>query len=234
MTHSNIAIVIPAFNEEESIGLVLKDIPPEFKATTVVVDNNSTDKTSEVIKNLGFSTVFEERPGYGSACLAGIQFVKENFNVDTYVFLDGDYSDYPEDIYKLLKKMETENLDFVIGSRNLGQAEKGSLYLQARFGNWLATTLLNVFKGCQYTDLGPFRAIRAKSYDLLQMQDTNYGWTMEMQIKGANKKLKASEVSMRYRKRIGTSKISGTLSGSFKAGYKILYTFFKYAWFSRN
>lgn len=234
MIKNDIAIIIPAFNEEQSIGLVLKSIPDEFRGRTVVVDNNSNDETSQVTRDLGIATVFESRPGYGSACLAGVNYANENFKPKTYVFLDGDFSDYPSDIYKILDKMKTENLDLVIGSRNLGEAEKGSLYLQARFGNWLATTLLNIFKGCNYTDLGPFRAIKASSYNRLQMRDTNYGWTMEMQIKSANKKFKTGEVSVRYRKRIGTSKISGTLSGSFKAGYKILYTFFKYAWFSKN
>lgn len=228
-----IAIVIPAYNEKDSIGSVLSAIPSEFKSQTVVVNNNSTDDTFEIVNNLGFSVITEKRPGYGSACLAGVAFAKRNFKFDTLVFLDGDFSDFPEDIYKLIQKQIDTNADLVIGSRNLGEAEHGSLMPQAKFGNWLATTLMNLFTGSEFTDLGPFRLIKRSAYDLIAMKDTNYGWTMEMQIKAMKIGLKCSEVSVRYRKRIGISKISGTVKGSFLAGYKILLTLFKYNFFAK-
>lgn len=223
-----IAIVIPAYNEENSIGMVLKAIPKEFASQVVVANNNSTDKTAQIVKDLGFSIVDEQRPGYGSACLKGVAFAEENFSFDTLVFLDGDYSDYPAEIYKHIEKLKTTNADLIIGSRNLGQAEPGALLPQARFGNWLATSLMNLFTGSNFTDLGPFRLIKKSAYDAIRMQDTNFGWTMEMQIKAVKLGLHCEEISVSYRKRVGESKISGTVKGSVLAGYKILYTLFKY------
>jgi len=228
-----IAIVIPAYNEEKSIVHVLKDIPNEYKSQTVVVDNGSTDNTYKIVKSMNISIVKESRPGYGSACLAGVAFAKNNFKFDTIVFLDGDYSDFPQDIHRLVEQQKNTGADLVIGSRNLGEAEEGSLMPQARFGNWLATTLMNLFTGSKFTDLGPFRLISRSAYDLLNMQDTNFGWTMEMQIKAMKQGLKCTETSMRYRKRIGVSKISGTIKGSVLAGYKILLTLFRYNFFNK-
>ena len=222
-------IIIPAFNEQESIGHVLSDIPREYADNIIVVNNGSKDNTAEVAANNGAVVINEPRMGYGSACLAGVSYALENIKPDVLVFLDADYSDFPQDIHKILGKLTEENLEMVIGSRNLGEAEPGSLYLQAKFGNWLATFLLRLFTGYKFTDLGPFRAITVEAYGKLNMVDTNFGWTMEMQIKASKLKMRTGEVSVRYRKRIGISKISGTITGSFKAGYKILYILFKYA-----
>ena len=227
-----VAIIIPAYNEEGSIQNVLSHIPSEFHSQTVVVNNNSSDKTQDVTLSLGFSCVNEPRPGYGSACLKGYQYAQDNFNFDTLVYMDADFSDYQMDIYRLIQEAETTNAELVIGSRALGEAEKGSMTPQQLFGNWLATTLMRIITGARFTDLGPFRLIRRDAYERLNMCDTNYGWTMEMQIKTALAKLSFSEVSVRYRKRIGTSKISGTLKGTILAGYKILFTLFKYSFFS--
>lgn len=223
-----IAIVIPAYNEENSIGMVLSAIPKEFASQVVVANNNSSDNTAQIVKDLGFYVVDESRPGYGSACLKGVEFAEKNFSFDTLVFLDGDYSDYPSEIYKHIEKLKVANADLVIGSRNLGQAEAGALLPQARFGNWLATSLMNLFTGSKFTDLGPFRLIKKSAYDAIKMQDTNFGWTMEMQIKAVKLGLHCEEVSVSYRKRVGESKISGTVKGSVLAGYKILYTLFRY------
>lgn len=223
-----IAIVIPAQNEEDSITQVLNEIPQEFRSQTVVVDNNSTDSTASKVQALGVAVIEESRPGYGSACLKGVSYAEKYFQFDTLVFLDGDYSDFPVDIYRLVKKAKQDNLDLVIGSRNLGEAELGSMVPQARFGNWLATTLMNLFTGSKFTDLGPFRLIKKAAYDRLAMVDTNFGWTMEMQIKAIKLSLNCGEVSVRYKKRIGVSKISGTIKGSVLAGYKILFTLFRY------
>ncbi len=223
-----VAIVIPAYNEENSIGLVLNSIPDKFKSQVVVVNNNSSDNTAQVVSDLGFSVISETRPGYGSACLKGVDFAEKNFKFDTLVFLDGDFSDFPSDIYRHIEKQKLTGADVVIGSRNLGEAEPGSLLPQAKFGNWLATSLMNLFTGSKFTDLGPFRLVKKTAYDKMNMQDTNFGWTMELQIKAVKLGLHCEEVSVRYRKRVGESKISGTIKGSVLAGYKILYTLFKY------
>ncbi len=228
-----IAIVIPAYNEQDSIGLVLNNIPKEFLSQTVVVDNGSTDNTVKVVKDLGVHVTSEARPGYGSACLAGVAYAKQTFEFNTLVFLDGDFSDYPEDIHRLIQKQRQTGSDLVIGSRNLGEAEPGALLPQAVFGNWLATTLMNLFTGSRFTDLGPFRLISRTAYDRIAMQDTNFGWTMEMQIKAMKLGLVCDEVSVRYRKRVGVSKISGTVKGSVLAGYKILLTLFRYNFFQK-
>ncbi len=224
-----IAIIIPAHNEEKSIGSVLNHLPKIFHPTTVVVDNNSNDQTVPIVKNMGIAVTTESKMGYGAACLQGVRYAKENFNFDTFVFLDGDFSDHPQDIFRLIHKAkESGGADMVIGSRNLGEAEPGSLLPQAKFGNWLATSLMNLFTGSQFTDLGPFRLIKRTAYDQLNMQDENYGWTMEMQIKAIKLGLICRETSMHYKARIGQSKISGTVKGSVLAGYKILYTLFRY------
>ena len=220
-----LAVVIPACDEEEAIGKVLQDIP-NIAQQIVVVDNGSSDRTAEVARRLGAHVVGEPRRGYGQACLAGIAQLD---CPDIVVFLDGDYSDYPEDMSALVKPIITDCADMVIGSRVLGQREKGALLPQARFGNWLATFLIRLLFGVTFTDLGPFRALRYDALMRLEMQDRDFGWTAEMQVKAARLSLRSAEVPVRYRRRIGTSKITGTLSGTLRAGYKILWTIFRYA-----
>lgn len=227
MHHSpNISIIIPAINEEESIGLVLNDIPKDIVKEIIVVDNGSYDNTVAVAKNLGARVMLEPLKGYGSACLRGISVLKKN--TDIVVFLDADYSDYPQDIHTIIKPILTGKAEMVIGSRMLGVREKGALLPQAFFGNNLATFLIRLFWGFSYTDLGPFRAIRYKALLALNMVDKNFGWTVEMQIKALKKGLRIMEVPVRYRRRIGKSKITGTFSGTVRAGTKIIYTIFKY------
>ena len=220
-----IAVVIPALDEEQAIGKVLRDIP-EGARQVVVVDNGSRDRTAEVARGLGAEVVAEPRRGYGQACLTGIAQLDRP---DIVVFLDGDYSDYPEEMSELVAPLLPGEADLVIGSRTLGQREKGALLPQARFGNWLSTLLIRLLFGVSFTDLGPFRALRFDALQRLAMQDRDFGWTVEMQVKAARLGLRAVEVPVRYRRRIGTSKITGTLSGTLRAGHKILWTIFRYA-----
>ncbi|NJN42752.1 MAG: glycosyltransferase family 2 protein [Flammeovirgaceae bacterium] len=227
MSHKSISIIIPAFNEEASIGKVIQDIPREIVSEIVVVNNGSTDHTSERARDAGAIVIDEPNRGYGNACLTGIDHLKTN-PPDIVVFMDADYSDYPEEISMLIAPIIEKDIDLVIGSRTLGAREKGSLTPQQIFGNWLATTLLRWIYGAKFSDLGPFRAIKFQKLLELEMKDKTYGWTVEMQLKAAKKKYSFTEIPVRYRKRIGKSKISGTISGTFKAGYKILYTIFKY------
>jgi len=227
----NINVIIPAFNEENSIAKVIGDIPKGLVSDIIVVDNNSADNTFAVATRAGATALKEPRQGYGQACLTGIAYAlnKSTLNrPDILVFLDGDYSDYPEEMTKLVQPILEEKADLVIGSRALGKREKGAMLPQQVFGNWLATTLLRLLYGVQFTDLGPFRAIRTEKLVALHMQDRTYGWTVEMQLKAAKQKLRCIEVPVTYRKRIGFSKISGTVKGTFLAGYKIILTIFKY------
>ena len=219
-----IAVVIPACDEEEAIGKVLQDIP-DIAQQIIVVDNGSADRTAEVARCLGACVVGEPRRGYGRACLTGMAHLD---GPDIVVFLDGDYSDYPEDMLAIVRPIIADGADMVIGSRVLGQREKGALLPQARFGNWLATFLIRLLFGVTFTDLGPFRALRYDALMRLEMRDRNFGWTAEMQVKAARLDLRAVEVPVRYRRRIGSSKITGTLSGTLRAGYKILWTIFRY------
>jgi glycosyltransferase involved in cell wall biosynthesis len=221
----HVAVIIPAYNEESSIGMVLADIPEIDNLQVIVVDNGSTDNTREVIRDSGAELVHEPRRGYGSACLAGIEYLKQH-PPDTVVFLDADYSDHPEEMMLHLDKIE-QGCDLVIGSRVLGNAEPGALLPQARWGNWLAVTLIRLFYDYAFSDLGPFRAVRWPALMKMNMQDTNFGWTAEMQIKAAKMNLRVSEVPVSYRRRIGVSKVTGTVNGTIKAGYKILYTIFR-------
>ncbi|MFA9407217.1 MAG: glycosyltransferase family 2 protein [Candidatus Dadabacteria bacterium] len=228
---NKILVIIPAYNEEESIGEVINDIPKELVSEIVVVNNNSTDKTTTNAESAGATVVNEMQMGYGYACLKGIKYaenLRENERPDILVFLDGDYSDYPEDIRGLVKPIIEDDIDMVIGSRTLGNAEKGALLPQQVFGNWLAITLIKLLYGMKFTDLGPFRAIKFNKLLELNMVDKTYGWTVEMQVKAAKQKFRCTEVPVNYRKRIGVSKITGTVSGSIKAGYTILWTIFKY------
>lgn len=222
-------VIIPAYNEADAIGLVLNEIPKELVRTIIVSNNNSSDETAIVAEKHGATVVFEAKAGYGNACLKAMDFIaKQETKPDIIVFLDGDHSDYPEQLPEVVKPILDGNADMVIGSRALGKSESGSLTPQQVFGNWLATRLLKMFYGVKFTDLGPFRAIRYESLLKLEMKDPTYGWTVEMQIKAAKLKLKCVEVPVNYRVRIGQSKVSGTLKGTIGAGYKIILTLFKY------
>ncbi|MDJ0836614.1 MAG: glycosyltransferase family 2 protein [Acidobacteriota bacterium] len=225
--HFKIDILIPAHNEEDALPVLLSEIDREPVRRIVVVNNASTDRTGELAREAGCTVVDCETPGYGMACLAGIDYMRKD-PPDILVFLDGDRSDHPRYLADLCLPIIDNEQDFVLGSRVKGKAEQGSLTVTQKFGNWLATTLMNFFWKTDYSDLGPFRAISWESLERLGMADTNYGWTIEMQIKAATAGLRLLEIPVDYRNRIGISKISGTVSGVIKAGYKILYTIFKY------
>ncbi|MCA9732013.1 glycosyltransferase [candidate division KSB1 bacterium] len=227
MNRQNIIIIIPAFNEEQSIAHVLGNLPRHMYTHIIVVDNGSTDNTAKIAAEMGAIVVYEPQLGYGQACLTGIK-TASNLEPDIIVFLDGDYSDFPEQIDEVLQPILHENAELVIGSRTKGKSEKGALLPQARFGNWLASWLIKILWNYCYTDLGPFRAITWEGLSRLKMEDTNFGWTVEMQIKALMAGLRVVEVPVNYRKRIGDSKVTGTFSGSVRAGYKILWTIFKY------
>lgn len=223
-----IDIIIPVYNEAESIGLVIREIPEKLVRHIIVCNNNSTDDTPNVAKKAGAVVVDAPVRGYGNACLKGMEYISnQDQKPDIVVFLDGDYSDYPEEMPSLLKPIIQDGKDLVIGSRALGLKEKGAMMPQQIFGNWLATRLIRLFFGYTFTDLGPFRAIRYESLLRLNMSDPTYGWTVEMQVKAAKLKMACMEVPVSYKKRIGESKVSGTLKGSILAGYKILWTIFK-------
>ncbi|MGB1508074.1 MAG: glycosyltransferase family 2 protein [Crocinitomicaceae bacterium] len=226
-TEHKVVVVVPAFNEEKSIGKVISTIPKNLVSSVIVTNNNSSDNTANIASEAGAIVLDEERRGYGWACLKGIRKAKE-LGATIIVFIDGDFSDYPEQLPRVLDPILNDEADMVIGSRTLGKKEKGSLTPQQLFGNWLATRLMRLFYGINYTDLGPFRAIKVEVLDKLNMQDKTYGWTIEMQIKAAQNKLRSVEVPVDYRKRIGVSKVSGTIKGSIMAGYKIITAIFKY------
>ncbi|MDX2359805.1 MAG: glycosyltransferase family 2 protein [Crocinitomicaceae bacterium] len=227
MSKPVISVVIPALNEEQSIGKVIQDIPRDIVDHVIVVNNGSTDNTVQVASNAGAIVLDEPRKGYGWACLKGIAECKER-NTEIVVFLDGDYSDYPEEIPDVLAPILEQNMDMVIGSRVLGKREKGSLTPQQVFGNWLATKLIRLFYRAKFSDLGPFRAIKMDGLEQLEMADKTYGWTIEMQIKAVKRKLQYCEVPVNYKKRIGVSKVSGTVKGTIFAGIKIIFAVFKY------
>jgi hypothetical protein len=220
-----VAVVIPALDEEASLPRVLGDLPP---VRVVVVDNGSSDGTARVAAAAGAEVVREPRRGYGRACLAGLAHLRAD-PPDVVAFLDADYSDHPEELPALLAPIAEGRADLVIGSRVLGERQAGALLPQARFGNLLACALIRWIYRQRYTDLGPFRAIRWSSLESLGMADTNFGWTVEMQVKAARRGLRVAEVPVRYRRRIGRSKITGTVAGTVRAGVKILYTVFRYA-----
>lgn len=227
MSKPIISVIIPAFNEERSIGKVVADIPREIVDHVIVINNNSNDKTVEVASAAGAIVLDEPRRGYGWACLKGIEKSKD-LKTEIVVFMDGDYSDYPEEITKIIAPILESQHDMVIGSRVLGEREKGSLTPQQVFGNWLATKLIRLFYRARFTDLGPFRAIKSDALELLKMSDKTYGWTIEMQIKASKERMKFCEVPVSYRKRIGVSKVSGTIKGTILAGIKIIFAVFKY------
>ncbi len=224
-----IKVIIPAFNEEGSIGHVIKDIPKEV-SEIIVVSNNSTDNTEIVAKQAGAIVLREERMGYGYACLKGLAYVASQKTApEIIVFLDGDYSDYPEELTKIIAPIINQDIDMVIGARDKKLRESGSMTVPQIFGNWLATSLMNLFFGAKFTDLGPFRAIKYNKLIELNMQDKTYGWTVEMQLKAIKKRFTYTEVPVRYKKRIGVSKVSGTIKGAIFAGVKILSWIFKYS-----
>lgn len=224
---SRVAVIIPALNEEEAIGLVLRDIPRDIVDEVIVVDNGSIDATARTAESLGALVRSEPQKGYGAACLKGIESLAPD--IEIVVFLDGDYSDHPEEIATLVRPIAENLADFVIGSRTLREESRKALSWQQQWGNRLATKLVQWRFGYRFTDLGPFRAIRRDALEALGMRDRGYGWTVEMQVKAACAGLRALEVPVSYRPRVGRSKISGTLSGALRAGAKILYTIAKYA-----
>jgi glycosyltransferase involved in cell wall biosynthesis len=221
-------VVIPALNERESLPLVLAALPTARCRTVCVVDNGSTDGTGAVARKAGATVVEEPRRGYGRACQAGIVALgRQPVPPDVVVFLDADFSDRPEELVQLVRPIVAEEADLVVGSRTLGRAEPRALLPQARFGNWLAAVLIRRLYGLRVTDLGPFRAIRWDTLRQLGMRDRDFGWTVEMQVRAARAGMRYAEVPVSYRRRIGVSKITGTLSGSVRAGWKILYTIFR-------
>jgi glycosyltransferase involved in cell wall biosynthesis len=225
----NIKVIIPAYNEAQSIGLVLKDIPAGLVTEVIVVNNNSTDNTVAVAEKGGATVLTETQRGYGKACLTGLDYVRQQGDCDIVVFIDGDYSDHPDEMHKILAPILTNNADMVIGCRVKSKRDAGSMTPQQVFGNWLAVFLIRLLFRHRFTDLGPFRAITWEGLEKINMQDTNYGWTVEMQVKAVKLKLRCTDVPVSYRRRIGVSKISGTIKGAVLAGYKIIKTIFKYA-----
>lgn len=222
----NTTIVMPALNEEQSIGRVLDEIPREFVREVIVVDNGSSDRTSDVASNHGATVLYERRRGYGAACLMGIAHTDDE--TDVIVILDADHSDYPEELPEILLPIRENRADFVIGSRTLGRAERGALPWNQRWGNLLATFLMRMLYGVRFTDMGPFRAIRRDHLISYGMEDHTFGWNVEMQAKAIIAGSVIVEVPVRYRKRIGKSKITGTVRGTILAGTKIIGTIFKY------
>jgi glycosyltransferase involved in cell wall biosynthesis len=226
---TKIKVIIPAYNEQDSIAHVIRDIP-ELVDEIIVVNNNSIDNTVENAKNAGATVLTENRKGYGYACLKGMDYLsKHSHKPDIIVFLDGDYSDYPEELTKLIAPIINKNIDFVIGARVKRLRESGSMTPQQVFGNWLATFLMKLLYGATFTDLGPFRAIKYDKLLSLNMEDKTYGWTVEMQLKALKQKLSYIEVPVKYKQRIGVSKVSGTIKGTIFAGFKILGWIFKYS-----
>ncbi len=221
-------VVIPALNEEAALGHVLREIP-EGVRQVVVADNGSTDRTAEVALAHGARVVHEPRRGYGAACLKALSMLSAA-PPDVVVFLDGDHSDHPAELTSLVEPIATGEAELVIGSRTLGQLERGALTPQQRVGNAIACLALRAAYRVRYTDLGPFRAIRWSALRSLEMRDLDYGWTVEMQIKASKQHMKYAEVPVSYRVRIGQSKVSGTLRGTLGASRKILWLLARHAW----
>jgi glycosyltransferase involved in cell wall biosynthesis len=226
---SEVAVVIPAFNEERSLPLVLADLPRPPVSRVVVADNNSTDRTAEVARVSGVEVVPAPRQGYGSACLAGLAHLRATGPPDLVVFLDADHSDHPEELPALIAPILGGEADLAIGSRVLGRRERGALLPQARFGNLLACWMIRLLYRHRYTDLGPFRAISWPALERLGMRDPDFGWTAEMQVKALRHGLRVVEVPVSYRRRVGVSKITGTVSGTLRAGWKIVTTILRYS-----
>lgn len=226
---ARIKVIIPAFNEADSIGKVIQELPNSV-SEVVVVNNNSSDATVAEAQKAGATVLTENRKGYGHACLKGMEYIAQQSDPPhIIVFIDGDYSDYPEELDAVVAPILENDVDFVVGARKKSLREEGSMTPQQVFGNWLATFLMRLFFGAKFTDLGPFRAIKYEKLKALEMQDKTYGWTVEMQLKVLRKKMTYTEVPVRYKKRIGVSKVSGTVKGSIFAGIKILGWIFKYS-----
>ncbi len=224
-----VKVIIPAYNEENAIAKVIQDIPP-IVDQIIVVNNNSTDNTYNVAKTAGATVINELKRGYGYACLRGMSYISsQETKPDIIVFLDGDHSDYPQQLSQLIAPIIEKDIDLVIGARVKALREKGAMTYPQKFGNWLATFLMKLFFGSRFTDLGPFRAIKYHKLLALHMEDKTYGWTVEMQLKAVKQKYSYVEVPMNYRNRIGVSKVSGTLKGAIFAGIKILTWIFKYS-----
>ena len=223
-----IKVIIPAYNEQDAIAKVIEEVP-KLVDEIIVIDNNSSDNTSNNAKNAGATVLYEQKKGYGYACLKGLEYIaKQENRPDIIVFLDGDYSDYPEELSKIIAPIVNNQVDLVIGARVKQLRETGSMTPQQIFGNWLACFLMKLFFASKFTDLGPFRAIKYDKLLALSMQDKTYGWTVEMQLKALKKKYSYTEIPVRYKNRIGISKVSGTLKGTIMAGVKIIGWIFKY------
>lgn len=224
-----VVVLIPAFNEEKAISKVIMEIPKELVHEIIVVNNNSTDNTGEVARDAGATVLDQPAKGYGHACMKGIRYVSEHYDENCIIaFLDGDFSDYPSQLTRIVRPIVEEDYDLVVGSRLAGKREKGSMTFPQVFGNRLATFLLNLFFGVKFTDLGPMRAIRVGKLEKLEMKEMMYGWTVEMQLKAAKLKYKIKEAPVDYRKRIGYSKVSGTVKGTALAGYRIIFVILKH------
>lgn len=231
VTGVRVTVIIPALNEEASLPLVLADLPPV--ASVIVCDNGSTDATAHVAREAGAVVVFEPKRGYGAACLRGLAEVQSQIEnggpaPEIVAFIDADYSDYPHKLPELLTPIVRGEADFVLGSRLLGEREPGAMPPQSVYGNRFACWLMRRLFGATYTDLGPFRAVRYDTLQALQMQDRNFGWTVEMQLKAVQLGVRYLEVPVPYRRRVGVSKISGTVTGTLRAGWKILSTIGRY------
>ena len=225
---NTIKVIIPAYNEEKAIANVIKDIP-SYVDEVIVISNNSTDNTVAIAQKAGATVLSENKKGYGHACLKGLDYIAKLPNKpDIIVFLDGDYSDYPEELTQIVAPIITDGIDLVIGARAAHLRAKNSMTPQQVFGNWLATFLMKLFFSATFTDLGPFRAIKYDKLVALNMEDKTYGWTVEMQLKALKQKYSYVEIPVRYKNRIGVSKISGTVKGTFMAGIKIIGWIFKY------
>ena len=225
----DIAVIIPACNEAASIAKVLSDIPKGLAAEIVVVNNNSSDDTALIAREKGAIVVDEPRQGYGAACMRGVEYLQSRpGKPDIVVFLDADYSDYPEEMIALIEPVFEQNFDLVLGSRSPGKMQKGAMPAQQIFGNRLATFLIKTLYGVQFTDLGPFRAVKFDKLLSLDLCDRTYGWPIEMQLKAVRQRWRICEVPVSYRPRIGKSKISGTIRGTIMAGYKILSAILRY------
>lgn len=236
MTHAttrDIRVVIPALNEERSLAKVLAEIPPDWVREVVVVDNGSSDRTAEVARACGATVLAQPERGYGAACLTGIEYLKST-PCDILVILDGDYSDYPEQLPQVVGPIIEDRADFVLGSRTLGRAQAGSMMPQQRFGNWLSGVMIWAFCGHRFSDMGPFRAVDFAKFHTLKMVDRTYGWNVEMQMKALFKRLRVLEIPVDYRVRIGESKVSGTVKGTIMAGYKIITTILYYGLIARE
>jgi glycosyltransferase involved in cell wall biosynthesis len=220
------ALIIPALDEEASIGRLLEQLPRGRFDPIIVVDNGSRDRTAEAARAAGALVVLEPRRGYGQACLTGLEHLPPECRA--VAFMDADLSDDPQDLARLLETLGSGGYDLVIGSRSLGRAEDGALRPLQRFGNWLATRLIRTLWGVPFTDLGPMRVITRKALECLEMRDRDFGWTVEMQAKAAKRGLRVAEVPVHYRRRAaGQSKVSGTVRGSIHAGTKILWTLYR-------